>query len=158
MKPVLLCAFAVLLTCPLGAQRASRGCPAIAADSAAGSAPVYLACQVDREAKPRGIAPRPDWTPSQGEVRDGACFRAEFQFVVDTVGMPEVATIHDGSATSANFQQAVRDAIPRLRYSPAMRDGMPVRQLVSYKQLVGIRAMSSSSPSGRPTTSRPPRC
>jgi hypothetical protein len=113
---------------------------------------------VDREAKPRGIAPRFDWTPSSSELRDGACFRAEFQFVVDTLGIPEVATVRDAGATNANYQQAVRDVIPRLRYSPAMLKGSPVPQLVTYKQSAAIRTSVSSSPSSRPTPSRPPRC
>ena len=158
MRPLLLCALVVLMTGPLAAQRAKRGCPEISADSVAGGVAVYVACQVDREAKPRGMAPRLEWTPSTSEVRDGACFRAEYQFVVDTLGIPEVATIRDVGANSANFQQAVRDAIPRLRYAPAMLDGLPVRQRVSYQQSAAIRAVVSSSPSSRPSASRLPRC
>ncbi|MHB1097696.1 MAG: hypothetical protein ACYC3F_16175 [Gemmatimonadaceae bacterium] len=158
MKPLLLCTLMLLISSPLGAQRAKRGCPDITADSATGGVAAYLACQVDREAKPRGIAPRFDWTPSSSELRDGACFRAEFQFVVDTLGIPDIATVRDAGATNANFQQAMRDAIPRLRYSPAMLKGSPVPQLVTYKQSVAIRTMVSSSPSSRPTPSRPPRC
>ena len=158
MRPILLFALVWLMSSPLGAQRAKRGCPEISADSATGAVAAYLACQVDREAKPRGIAPRFDWTPSTSELRDGACFRAEFQFVVDTLGIPEVATVRDAGATNANYQQAVRDVIPRLRYSPAMLKGSPVPQLVTYKQSAAIRTSVSSSPSSRPTPSRPPRC
>jgi hypothetical protein len=148
----------LLTTSPLAAQRGKRGCPEIAADSVTGGVAVYLACQVDREAKPRGIAPRFDWTPPRSEFREGACFRTEFQFVVDTLGIPEIATVRDVDATNAGFQQAVRDAIPLLRYSPALFNGLPVRQLVSYKQSVAMRVVVSSSPSSRPPTSRPPRC
>jgi hypothetical protein len=148
----------VLISNPLLAQRAKRGCPEFSADSATGGVAVYLACQVDREAKPRGIAPRVEWTPPQSELRDGACFRADFEFVVDTLGIPEVATIRDAGATNVNFQQAVRDAIPRLRYSPALLHGSAVRQRVSYQQSSAIRAVISTSPSARPSSSRPPRC
>lgn len=158
MRPLLLCAFVALVTGPLAAQRPKRGCPEITADSVTGGAVAYLACQVDREAKPRGMAPRLEWTPARSEVRDGACFRAEFQFVVDTLGIPEVATILDVGANSADFQQAARDAIPRLRYSPALRNGSPVRQFVSHQQSAAIRAVVSASPSSRPSASRPPRC
>jgi len=158
VRLLLLCAFTAVVSTPLFAQRAKRGCPDIAVDSVQGSAPVYLACQVDREAKTRGIAPRLEWTPPRIEVRDGACFRAQYEFVVDTLGIPEVATVRDVGATNANFQQAVRDVIPRLRYSPAQLNGAPVRQLVSYEQSVAIRVMVSSSPSSRPSGSRPPRC
>ena len=158
MRLLSLCAFAALMTSPLAAQRAKRGCPEVSVDSVQGSVPLYLACQVDREAKPRGIAPRLDWTPPLSGVRDGTCFRADFQFIVDTLGIPEFATIRDIGATNAGFQQAVRDAIPRLRYSPALLNGLPVRQLVSYQQSAAMRVVVSSSPSSRPPASRPPRC
>ncbi|MBI5600811.1 MAG: hypothetical protein HY944_04525 [Gemmatimonadetes bacterium] len=84
--------------------------------------------------------------------------RADFTFVVDTLGVPDPLTIRDVTATSIDFQQAVRDVIPRLRYEPAQLNGAPVRQIVAYRQSVGIRVVISSSPSGRPPTSRPPRC
>jgi hypothetical protein len=157
MRLFCLCAFAVLVTNPLGAQRSKRGCPEIAPDSVPGGNTVYLACQVDREAKPRGFAPRVDWSPPTSDIRDGSCFRADYEFVVDTLGIPELGTIRDVGATNSGFQQAARDAIPRLRYSPALRNGTPVRQLVSYSQSVGIRRVISSSPSGGPPP-RPPRC
>ena len=84
--------------------------------------------------------------------------RADFKFVVDTLGVPEVETIRDVTATNMGFQQAVRDVIPRLRYEPALLNGAPVRQMVAYQQTVGVRVVMSSSPSGRPSSSRPPRC
>lgn len=158
MRPLLLCALVALTSSPLVAQRSKRGCPDVAADSAAGRVPTYLACQVDREAKPRGTAPRLDWTPAAGELRDGNCFRADFQFVVDTLGIPEFATIRDVGATNAGFQQAVRDVIPRLRYFPAQLNGVPVRQLVAYRLSAGTRVVVRSSPSSSPSSSRPPRC
>lgn len=158
VRLLLLGAFVALTSSPLGAQRSKRGCPDISPDSVAGRLPAYLACQVDREAKPRGIAPRFDWTPSASEIRDGNCFRADFQFVVDTLGIPEFATIRDVSATNAGFQQAVRDVIPRLRYFPAQLNGVPVRQLVAYRLSAGTRVVVGSSPSSSPSSSRPPRC
>lgn len=50
-------------------------------------------CQVDRPAKLRGSLPRANWTPNPSEISTGRCFQAEFQFVVDQSGLPEVATI-----------------------------------------------------------------
>ncbi|MDP1858904.1 MAG: hypothetical protein Q8K82_09545 [Gemmatimonadaceae bacterium] len=158
MRLLLLCAFTVVMSSPLVAQRAKRGCPEISVDSVQAGEPVYLACQVDREAKPRGIAPRIDWSPSPSELRDGSCFRAEYQFVVDTLGIPDVRTVRDVGSTTSSFQQAARDAIPRLRYSPALRNGTPVRQLVSHTQSAAIRRVITSSPAGSPPSTRPPRC
>ena len=158
MRPLFLIGLVVLTSSPVAAQRSKRRCPDTPVDSMPSGVLVYQACQVDREARQRGSGPRPEWTPSTSELRDGGCMRADFKFVVDTLGVPEVETIRDVTATNMGFQQAVRDVIPRLRYEPALLNGAPVRQMVAYQQTVGVRVVMSSSPSGRPSSSRPPRC
>ena len=158
MRPLLLIALVVLTNSPVAAQRSRRNCPDTSLDSVPGGMPAYQACQVDREARLRGTAPRVQWTPRTSELHDGSCMRADFTFIVDTLGIPDVETIRDVTATNVDFQQAVRDVIPRLRYEPALLNGAPVRQMIAYKQSVGVRIVISSSPSGRPSSSRPPRC
>lgn len=158
MRPLCLLALLALMSSPVAAQRSRRKCPDMPVDSGPGGVPAYQACQVDREARPRGSPPRLEWNPPTSGLRDGSCMRADFTFVVDTLGVPDPLTIRDVTATSIDFQQAVRDVIPRLRYEPAQLNGAPVRQIVAYRQSVGIRVVISSSPSGRPPTSRPPRC
>lgn len=158
MRPLLLCGLVVLVSSPLVAQRSKRGCPDTPADSVSRGLPVYQACQVDREARPRGIQPRLDWTPPVSDLRDGSCYRADYQFVVDTLGVPEIETIRDVAANNASFEQAVKDVIPRLRYEPAQLRGAPVRQIVAYSQTVAVRRVVSSSPYAGPPSSRPPRC
>ncbi|MHB1312374.1 MAG: hypothetical protein ACYC3L_10175 [Gemmatimonadaceae bacterium] len=158
MRLLLLCGLVLLIHSPLAAQRSRRGCPEVVVDSAASGLPVYQACQVEREAKPSGMAPRLDWNPPLSDLRDGGCFRAEFQFVVDTLGVPEVGTIRDVNANNANFEQAVKDVIPRLRYEPARLRGSAVRQVVSYHQTVGVRRVVTSSPYAPPPSSRMPLC
>jgi hypothetical protein len=158
VRPLFLLALVVLTSTPVAAQRSKRKCPDTAVDSTPGGVPTYQACQVDREARQRGSAPRVEWTPPTSELRDGSCMSADFTFVVDTLGIPEIATIRDITATNMGFQQAVRDVIPRLRYEPATLQGARVRQIVAYRQSVAIRVVSSSSPSGRPSSARPPRC
>ena len=158
MRPLFLIALVVLTSSPVAAQRSKRRCPDALVDSSAGGVPVYQACQVDREARQRGNAPRLEWTPPAGSLRDGSCFRADVRFVVDTLGVPEVATIRDVTVSNVDFEQAVRDVIPRLRYEPAQLNGARVRQIVTYQQSAAVRVISGSSPSGRPSSSRPPRC
>ncbi len=151
-------ALVAVTSSPVAAQRSKRKCLDTPVDSVPGGVPAYQACHVDREAQPRGSAPRLDWTPPSSGLRDGSCLRAEFTFVVDTLGVPEPRTMRDVTATSIDFQQAVRDVIPRLRYEPALLNGAPVRQVVTYRQSLAVRVVISSSPSGRPPSSRPPRC
>jgi len=158
MRLLLFCGLVVLASSPLAAQRGRRGCPDLPTDSLSSGPLVYKACQVDREAKPRGIAPRLDWSPPLNELRDGGCFRAEYEFVVDTLGVPEPGTVRDVSVNNSSFGEAVKDVIPRLRYEPARLRGAPVRQTVAYKQTVGVRRVVSSSPYAPPPSSRPPLC
>ncbi len=158
MRPLLICGLVILASSPLVAQRSKRGCPEITTDSLASGLPVYKACQVDHEAKPRGIEPRLDWQPPLSEIRDGGCYRAEYEFVVDTLGLPEIGTIRDVSVNNSSFGQSVKDIIPRLRYDPAQLRGAPVRQTVAYQQSVAVRRVVSSSPYPPSTSSRPPRC
>lgn len=158
MRPLYFLAFVALTSSPAAAQRSKRKCPDTPVDSVPSGVPAYQACQVDREARQRGSAPRLEWNPPTSGLRDGSCMRADFTFIVDTAGVPEPQTIRDVTATSIDFQQAVRDVIPRLRYEPALLNGAPVRQIVAYRQSVAIRVVIGSSPSGRPPTSRPPRC
>lgn len=113
---------------------------------------------MDREAKTRGFEPRLDWQPPLSELRDGGCYRANYEFVVDTLGFPEIATIRDVSVNNSSFGQAVRDVIPRLRYEPAQLRGAPVRQTVAYQQSVAVRKVISSSQFPPPPPSRPPKC
>lgn len=52
------------------------------------------------------------------------------QFVVDTTGRVEVASFRVLRSTHALFEQAVRSALPRMRFLPAEVGGRKVRQLV----------------------------
>ena len=80
------------------------------------------------------------------------------QFVVDENGVVMPGTTKVMKATHALFQQAVVDAVPSYRFSPALVGGRPVKQLVQQPfvfALAGARpgAETSSSKIGivRPT-------
>jgi TonB family protein len=51
------------------------------------------------------------------------------RFVVDSSGMVDMATILIVESTASAFDRAVRDALPRMRFRPALVGDRPVRQL-----------------------------
>lgn len=56
--------------------------------------------------------------------------RVTAEYVVDTLGRPDMKTFRVRRATHPDFARAVGDALPNLRFSPASVGGRPVRQLV----------------------------
>ncbi len=55
---------------------------------------------------------------------------ATLRFVIDSTGLVDLSTIRVMDATHQEFAKAVRDAMPRMRFKPAMRGASAVRQLV----------------------------
>ncbi|MDA1080251.1 MAG: energy transducer TonB [Gemmatimonadetes bacterium] len=55
---------------------------------------------------------------------------ATFRFVIDSTGLVDLSTIRMMTATHQEFARAVREAMPRMRFKPAMRGADAVRQLV----------------------------
>lgn len=143
---------------PLAAQRSARACRDTPVDSSVVDSPVYHACHTDRAARERGPRPRLEWEPTPGEITDGSCFRADFEFVVDTLGIPEVGTVRVIRSTNPRFTEAARARIGAMRYTPAQRDGRPVRQVVRMSEMAGVRRVSMSSPSASAGGTRAPRC
>jgi periplasmic protein TonB len=56
--------------------------------------------------------------------------RVVIRFVVDTAGVVERETIQTMESSHVRFENAARDALPRMRFKPAEIDGKPVRMLV----------------------------
>lgn len=54
-------------------------------------------------------------------------------FVVDTTGHPDLRTYIALESTNPRFSQAVRDALPRMKFKPAKRGSIPVRQQVEIR-------------------------
>jgi biopolymer transport protein ExbD len=96
--------------------------------SVANAERVFFEFQVERPARrlPDGVALHyPDMlraSKTNGEVLA--------QFVVDTSGRPLPETFKVLRTTHDLFAQAVKDALPNMRFSPATIGGTPVRQLV----------------------------
>jgi len=55
---------------------------------------------------------------------------AEVRYVVDTLGFVDTLSYRVVRATHVDFAVAVRRALPRMRFRPALRSGLRVRQLV----------------------------
>ena len=158
MRILLLCVGLTLLGAPLEAQKAKRRCSGTAIDSLAPGERVYRDCEVDRVAKLRGAAPRVQWTPTAPATGTPTCYRAEFEFVVDTLGIPDPATIRRVSSSDASFELAVREQIDRMRYEPAQLAGRRVRQLVVHESKAAVAMVVSTSPGGPPPRMRAPMC
>lgn len=52
------------------------------------------------------------------------------RYIVDTTGFADIASLDVLKATNQGFEQAVRDALPYMRFSPAKIGAQKVRQLV----------------------------
>ena len=105
---------------------------AIAQDASASAGtpptePAYFEFQVTSTVKPlSGRAPA--YPPEMLEAHiDG---RVLVQFVVDTLGAPEMRTFKVLESSNARFSEAVREAVPSMRFVPAKLNGRRVRQVV----------------------------
>jgi len=124
-----------LFNTPAEAQRRKKCNTALPDSSLLVSGPVYRECDVDRAASRVGLEPKlsSSSTPA-GTSHSSSCTVAEFRFVVDTSGKVEPAGIEVARTDDRSFSQAVLVTLNELRYRPAMRDGVPVRQLVTYRR------------------------
>lgn len=84
---------------------------------------------------------------------------ATLRFVIDSTGLIDMATVTLVDASHAEFVQAVRDAMPRMRFRPAMMGQQAVRQLAEQPFKFEIKAVAlreTASPSPAATKPRPP--
>jgi TonB family protein len=93
------------------------------------SATVYTAEQVDQAAQPDSTNPIAPYYPDALK-RTRTAGDVLVEFVVDTAGVPELETVGIVAASHPAFGAAARDAVGSARFSPAIRAGKRVRQLV----------------------------
>ena len=89
--------------------------------------PAYFEFQVTSTARQVG-GNAPVYPPSLVAAHVGG--RVLVQFVVDTDGRPDIGTFKVLMSSNPLFADAVREALPSMRYEPATVDGRRVRQLV----------------------------
>ena len=88
----------------------------------------YFEFQVEEAASPSGSNPSPQYPES--ERSSGVTGRVVVQFVVSPSGRVEPGSIKILESTSPAFAAAVREVLPRHRFSPAKIGGRAVRQIV----------------------------
>ena len=80
------------------------------------------------------------------------------EFVVDSLGVPEVRTARVVRATDQGLATALMATLSARRYSAATKDGHAVRQVVRESSVVvAIRTVTVSSGRGQGTPVMPPR-
>ena len=102
---------------------------ALAGDFAGGT--VYVASELDEPVAfdPSSAAPAYPPELQQAGIEGSATMR----FVVDTAGQADTATIEVLTATHPGFARAVREALPDMRFRPALLADRRVRQLVEQQ-------------------------
>ena len=133
-KTILLAASAILaamIACEMQSPSEPPGRPIVAGKPSPVIMPAdaaYFEFQVEQPVTPAagGAMPRyPDLLRKagvQGEVLA--------QFVVNTDGTADVESLKVLNSTHKLFAEAIRNALPQMRFNPALVGGRPVRQLV----------------------------
>jgi protein TonB len=93
--------------------------------------------EVERMVAPLPTNPRPDYPPSL--IRAQVMGEVVVQFVVDSTGSLDPATVRVLRSTHALFLGAVRKVLPRLRFLPAEVGGNKVPVLVEQPFIFVLR-------------------
>jgi hypothetical protein len=163
IRPAILLFFfaATTLACASGGNQLGNreSCTLTAHDSAFVSArAVYRDCAVDRPARFISTDVHPNFRP---ETRPSACYFADLEFVVDSLGKPEVAGARIVRSNFDAFGNAVLETLSAWKYEPAMRDGKTVRQIVTTHQTAATMIVVTKGPMpppGGPPSQRAPTC
>jgi TonB family protein len=106
--------------------------PAVSADTSA-----YYDFQVDQQADVKPPIVRARYHEALGA--DGIEGDVVAEWVVDTLGRGELSSFRVVSSSHRYFSDAVREALPRMRFLPAERGGKRVRQIVRQPFSFAIR-------------------
>lgn len=112
--------------------------------------PVYHACEVDRPAKLIGRPGPLDFRPADF----ASCRSATIEFVVDERGVPVSALSRVVRTNDHQLADALLSSVASHRYEPALKDGIPVKQVVQDQRIVQMMVTASSTP---PRASAPRR-
>ena len=81
---------------------------------------------------------------------------AYVQFVVDTLGLADTLSFRVISATHPEFAQSVRDALPGMRFHPAILRSRKVPQLVEQPFMFKIVAPAAAAATAKPVSAAKP--
>jgi protein TonB len=88
----------------------------------------YFEFQVEKPAEMLSESPKPKY-PAVLES-SGIAGEVQAQFVVSSAGKADMESFKVLKSTNELFTQAVKNVLPRMKFSPAMIGGKPVNQLV----------------------------
>jgi TonB family protein len=95
----------------------------------------------------------PSYPPKLLEMKvEGGAY---VQFVVDTTGLADTTSFRVISATHPEFAQSVRDALPGMRFSPAILRSKKVRQLVEQPFMFKIVPAAPTTPTKPVSATKP---
>jgi TonB family protein len=129
------------------AAAADTAGPVRAAHHALALDSVLTEFQVDSAVQRYPWTTAPTYPPSL--LRRGIEGRVSVRFVVDTTGLADTTTFRVLEATHPAFGQAVREALPHMRFRPAIRAGVKVRQLVEQSFAFRITNRDTLPPARR---------
>jgi len=147
-----------------------RCLPAVVDPSYARFGAVYTACDVDRPATPEPIrgpsaedrAEAVSSVPARGT--SGQCRSAIVEFVVDEEGRAITESARVVRATDAAYGESVIRSLTELRFKPATKGGLPVRQVTQFGRASGTTVVvvrggpGGSMPTAPVRAPRAPRC
>ncbi|HUF66108.1 MAG TPA: energy transducer TonB [Gemmatimonadaceae bacterium] len=116
--------------------------------------PVFTVIEVDEEAARVATSAAPAYPARL--LSEGIEGTVLVRYVVEANGLADSSSLEILSATRREFADAVRAAIPHMRFTPARIDERPVRQLVEQPFSFRIARAPPEDTSGTPASSRNP--
>ena len=116
--------------------------------------PVFTIIEVDEEAVRVANSAAPAYP--QVLLSEGVEGVVLVRYVVEANGLADSSSLEVVSATRPEFADAVRAALPHMRFTPARMDERPVRQLVQQPFSFRIRRAEQADSAESPATSSPP--
>lgn len=146
----------VIVACGSASQSSPSGrCTLLAADTVYFKrGPVYRACGVDQRAEGVNKSFRPDFRPDGSQ----SCYSAVIEFVVDETGHPEMEDAKVLRSNNPAFADALKAAAAQWTYKPALRDGVPVRQIVEEGQRIATSIVAVPAGQAPRPPARMPNC
>lgn len=117
---------------------------------------VYHDCAVDRRARLLTTDIHPDYRPTPGRA---TCYSVDLEFVVSPSGLPETRTARVVRTNDQGWAESVMSTLSSWKYEPAIRESVPVRQIVTEHKamqvMVAVVRAGSPPPSVRPSQVAP---
>jgi hypothetical protein len=137
----------------LAARASAQDCGPIDVDSVlASGGPVFQACGVDKSAERKGTRPIVRYELPAGQH----CVAAVVEFIVNADGNVSSGSVRVVRTSDETFARQVARRFERVKYSPAQKGGVPVRQLV--RDTLSIREVAYIPGASRPPGNMDPPC